>query len=140
MTNLYLRRIRAKGKSTIGFMYSSDRTVECFTLEDAHNDPKVYGETRIPAGRYSLVLLMSAHFNRQMVYLVAVPNYTGVMFHSGNTVQDTEGCIIVGDEPVLGATIDTIKTSSACLARIQPLITAMITAGDTQLTITDEDV
>lgn len=137
---LYLRRYHSEPTNTLGFMYSVDRTVECYTLEDGHRDTKVYGETRIPAGRYRLRLQHSPHFNQEMIYLEAVPDYTSIMIHAGTKAKDTLGCILVADTSNLVYNAeDTIANSSICLKRIQPLIAAWIRKEPTYITITDED-
>jgi hypothetical protein len=85
-------------ESTIGEL-TIDGVHQCFTLEDkvrGESEPKVFGETAIPAGRYEVVVNFSYHFKKMLPELVAVPNFEGVRIHSGNTDKDTEGCILVG--------------------------------------------
>ena len=50
----------------------------------------------IPEGTYELVRRMSPSFGRKMWYLKDVPGRSGIMIHSGNTLKDTNGCILVG--------------------------------------------
>jgi hypothetical protein len=84
---------------TIGFLNVDDRFF-CYTLEDKVRPPgeKVPGQTAIPYGRYRVELTPSTRFKRVMPLLLSVPNFTGVRIHAGNTTEDTEGCILVGDE------------------------------------------
>lgn len=68
----------------------------CYTLEDAcRSDGKIYGETAIPAGIYTLDINMSPKFKRTMIQILDVPNYSGVRIHNGNTNKDTYGCPLV---------------------------------------------
>jgi hypothetical protein len=82
--------------ATIGSL-SIDGVFFCHTLEDPVRDEKIYGKTAIPTGTYKVVITMSPRFKRELPLLLDVPNYQGVRIHPGNTADDTEGCILVGN-------------------------------------------
>jgi hypothetical protein len=76
----------------------------CQTLEDQLReipgvqvaDWKVHGQTAIPAGRYPLVLSFSQRFQTVLPEVLDVPGFAGIRIHSGNVIDDTDGCLLVG--------------------------------------------
>lgn len=94
---LKLVRTDKTAESTIGALYI-DGAFECYTLEDTERPDgvKIYGETAIPRGAYTVDITVSPRFKRDLPLLVGVKNYVGVRIHPGNTASDTEGCILVG--------------------------------------------
>ena len=101
---MYLQLVRESftPKSTEGKLFVNG-TFECYTLEDKdrfleEGNEKVYGETAIPRGKYTITLTHSNRFGRLLPLLHSVEGFTGVRIHSGNSPEDTEGCILVGTQ------------------------------------------
>ena len=96
---LTLYRFHSDQLFTASILYL-DGIYVCFVLEDAYHQQKIYGQTRIPAGEYKVILeyspKMSPRYGHKMVSPIGIPNYTGVRFHRGMTAEDTEGCLLVG--------------------------------------------
>lgn len=76
---------------------------------------KVYKETCIPYGKYKVVLSMSKRFGKVMPELLDVKGFTGIRAHSGNTIYDTEGCILVGIKSSNGVITNSRKTFNALM-------------------------
>ncbi|MBP5711689.1 MAG: hypothetical protein J6W77_01635, partial [Prevotella sp.] len=57
---------------------------------------KIKGKSAIPEGRYPIVITFSPTFKKWLPLLVNVPMFSGIRIHAGNTVNDTQGCILVG--------------------------------------------
>lgn len=81
--------------STTGKLYV-DGKFECYSLEDVVREQKVFGETAIPYGTYSVILDLSYKFKKILPHILDVPNFDGVRIHPGNTVNNTRGCVLVG--------------------------------------------
>lgn len=84
---------------TLGVL-SVDGERFCNTLEPALGRSDYGGKygrgACIPPGTYSIDFHYSAKFKRYMMTLCGVPHRSGILIHSGNTAQDTVGCILVG--------------------------------------------
>lgn len=108
---LKLVRTTFTENSTIGTL-SIDGEFECYTLEDKVRDKKIYGETAIPYGRYEVIVTLSPRFQKRLPRLLNVPNFEGVLIHSGNDKNATNGCILVGktkQEDWVGQSRDALK-------------------------------
>ena len=101
--NLNLLRTKFYPTHTIGQLYIETEFL-CFTLEDVVREVvdqpverwKIKGETAIPYGLYRLKFEDSPKFGPDTITLRDVPGFDYIRIHSGNTPNDTEGCIIVG--------------------------------------------
>lgn len=79
-----------------------------YTLEDQFNTVKIAKETRIPAGKYEIII-NRAETPKTLQYrqrynwfnyhlqLSNVPGFQGIYIHIGNNDKDTDGCILLGD-------------------------------------------
>lgn len=72
---------------------------------------KKYAETAIPTGTYKVTIEYSPRFKRQLPCLHDVPHFIGILIHSGNTAEDSAGCIIVGFNTVKGKVTNSRATS-----------------------------
>ena len=104
---LYLKRIAKRPDYTIGRLTDQRGNRICDTLEPTWRnykggERKVPKKSAIPEGSYRVVITMSPRFKKYLPLLVGVPGFEGIRIHSGNTVKDTEGCILVGDNLVKG--------------------------------------
>ena len=83
--------------STIGYLFDPNhQKLICVTLEPkwAYNQPFV---SSIPPGLYKVKPHNSQKFGKTYE-IQDVPNRTDILFHKGNVVDDTKGCILVGKE------------------------------------------
>lgn len=107
--NLTLKRIAQRPGYTIGRLYV-DGHYYCDTLEDTVRDlsreKKVAGQTAIPPGRYAVTVTRSPKFGRRLPRLLNVPGFEGILIHRGNSAADTSGCILVGENKVVGRLIN----------------------------------
>lgn len=94
-----LKRTKLAPEFTLGELYI-DGILFCYTVEDTvRKGEKIKGKTAIPFGTYKVIVNNSARFKKPMPLLLDVPNFEGVRIHSGNTAEDSEGCIIIGMTP-----------------------------------------
>ena len=97
----------------------------CFTLEDPYHEDKVYGDTRIPEGVYTVTLNYSNRFKKILPNILAVPGFEGIRIHGGNTKEDTHGCILVGEHS------NGIGNVNTCAAAVQAIIDLLSAHGGT---------
>lgn len=127
---LKLTRIKKTPEFT-GGTFNIDGRFFAYTAEDAIRDIKIAGRTAIPYGRYRVLITYSNRFQKHLPLLLDVPGYSGVRIHSGNTAEDTEGCILLG----LTELKDGVGNSRAAMAKFMPILEAGIKEGDVWLTV-----
>lgn len=128
---LELIRKYKKPNYTIGNLYI-DGKYFCDTLEDVDrgldsNDEntlkdniKIKHNTAIPYGTYNIDMdIVSNRFGKHKQYrningklprLIDVPLFDGILIHIGNTIADTSGCLLVGQNKVKGQVINSTST------------------------------
>ena len=138
-------RVSSGKDSTSGMLFEisqNKRTFLAYTLEDEQRDVKVWGETRIPAGKYKLSLRKEGGFHNRyrdkygsmhkgMIHVNDVPGFQFILWHTGNTDEHTAGCLIMGNtqsnnriaqDGFIGSSVDAYKF-------VYPRVAAAIEAG-----------
>ena len=122
---LVLTRIAKRKTYTIGrlaiveriddeYLAGSQETYFCDTLEPtwrdyAHGGRKIKGCSAIPEGRYAVVITWSPKMQKWLPILLGVPMFSGIRIHAGNTAKDTQGCILVGRNQLVGQVLESRK-------------------------------
>ena len=127
---ILLKRIAKKPAYTIGRIFIEGEYF-CDTIEDTDRNlhasmdleelksRKVAGQTAIPRGCYQITYTESPKFksrewakplNGQLPLLVNVPGFTGIRIHPGRDQDSTAGCLIVGENKVVGKVINSQAT------------------------------
>lgn len=117
---ILVKRIAKRDTYTIGKMYL-DGKYFCDTLEDTDRNlkqtdsissikkVKVPNKTAIPTGTYELIVNMSPKFKRRLPRLLNVPGFDGILIHRGNSDRETSGCLLVGENKIVGKVINSTK-------------------------------
>lgn len=88
-----LLRYKVKGQTVFGVLYDN-----CFDF--GHYFTIERKQTLIPEGTYMLRLTYSPKFRRQLPIIsnFQVSENRGIRIHAGNSVEDSSGCILIGNE------------------------------------------
>ncbi len=81
-------------------------------LENGFRPVKQAGQSRIPAGLYSVrprhhggfhqcYQVRFPDWHRGMLEITRVPGFTDILIHIGNSADDTAGCLLVGAVPLI---------------------------------------
>ena len=130
---LILKRIALRSEYTIGKLYV-DGEYLCDTIEDtvrdldkdgkfANGEVKIPGKTAIPYGRYEITMKVKSpkysnfskyswakKYDGYLPRLLNVPHFDGVLIHVGNSALDSEACVLVGENKVVGKVINSVNT------------------------------
>ena len=134
--------------ATLSQIYVDEQRI-CYGLEDGKNFPKIPGKTRIPAGAYQTILRtvggtherylrkFGPEFHKGMLWLQGVPNFQYILIHIGNTVEDTEGCVLLGlgrDETRM-----TVSASTSAYKKLYPMVVDAAASGHLWVDVEDGD-
>jgi hypothetical protein len=124
---LLLKRIYFSPTYTIGKLFI-DGKYFADTIEDVNRDlnkdgdlldsgeSKVYAQTCIPFGTYDVIVNRSPKMKRDLPRLLNVPHFEGILIHRGSSEKSSAGCIIIGENKVVGKVINSVKYEDALVA------------------------
>lgn len=104
---IFLERFARTEYSTLSNYYINS-VRQHFILEDKDRDLrsdmsldeiakiKVWGKTAIPTGIYEVKMRWSPKFNAYLPHVTGIKGFGLVMFHIGNWITDTDGCLLPG--------------------------------------------
>ncbi len=87
-------RLEESPQGTLGAL-CVDGQLLCLTLEPPERQNR-RDVSCIPAGRYRCARTVSPRFGETFA-VRDVPGRSGIIFHGGNTVADTRGCVLLGE-------------------------------------------
>ncbi len=134
---LLLKREHDNPDWTLGKLFV-DGVFKHFTCEDELRAVKVRGETRIPAGRYEIKFRKvisgktTSYRNRFTWFtwhleLQNVPGFQYVYMHIGNSDNDTDGCILVGNS--WNVSTGQIGNSAIAFGDFYPKVAGVLNSG-----------
>jgi hypothetical protein len=91
---IVLERFAYAPSGTFGRLYLPSGKV-LFTVEDRDNN-NAKGDSCIPEGEYLCVPSRYHRGNYEAYEITGVPGRSRILFHTGNTSGDVDGCVAVG--------------------------------------------
>lgn len=129
------------GKYFCDTLENTDRGLDQSMSEADIRHIKVKGATAIPTGTYRIDMATKSprfkarwwarQFGGIVPRLVCVKGFVGVLIHPGNTADDTDGCILCGENKVKGQVVN----SAATYVRLVNAMLDALVRGET-ITIT----
>jgi len=116
----FITRQPSTGNGTFGELTDEGGNHLCYTMELPWlgNQP---GHSCIPEGTYNCVPHNSpAHPDTWEV--TGVPNRSAILIHNGNTMEDSEGCILVGSEEGILNGYPAVLHSVATLEKLREIL------------------
>ncbi len=130
------------GESTLDLLFWNGHWF-CYALEDEAREVKVPGDTRIPRGSYQLKIRrentpLTEKYRERFpdwfvfhIEIVGVPDFDYVYIHIGNDDDDTEACVLLGDDANnnnIG--VGYIKNSADAYERFYKKVYPLLDQGD----------
>ena len=117
--NYCIDKLYINGKYFSDALEDPDRGLtDTMSLEEIQK-VKIKGNTCIPYGTYNVTITYSPRFKKNLPLINNVKGFDGIRIHSGNTPQDTEGCLLLGLNKVKGRVVDSKVTVNKFIDIVQ---------------------
>lgn len=113
--DITIKRTYHKARYIIGDLFINGEHY-CNTLEPSETR---YPFPCIPKGTYEVKMCISAKFHDKRPFILNVPKRIGIMIHEGNTLDDTHGCILVGENLTVGHVLNSKFNLKPIMAMIR---------------------
>jgi hypothetical protein len=125
---IFLHRTKEDEHGTHGVIKDEEGKVICYTIELPwlNNQRKV---SCIPEGTYNCSAYTSKKYP-DCWELQDVPDRDKILIHAGNTIKDTQGCILVGTSPSETGVAMSRKAMSKLREMLPPHFVVEIFSGD----------
>ncbi len=107
--NLTLKRNRIDLYGAFGELLDEKNILVCVTLEHAYPVGLKDFAPKLPSGIYKCVRGMHCLLGKNPFItfeITGVSGHVGILFHCGNTNNDSEGCVLLGSERGTGCILD----------------------------------
>ena len=121
-------------------MEDTDRGLNSGMSEAEIRAKKVYGKTAIPTGTYKVILSVSPKFKTRAwakdwggrtPEILGVKGFSSIRIHCGSTAEDSLGCILVGENTIVGK----LTKSQKCFHELMRQVVPAFERGE-EITIT----
>lgn len=124
--NLHLKRFKSDENGTFGILDSIDAggnpALLCYTLEPPFDD-NITDMSCINTGIYQAIA-HDTEAHPKVWELENVPGRSGILIHEGNTIHNTEGCILVGDSIGTVHGLPAVMNSVVTLEKLRSMLPA----------------
>jgi hypothetical protein len=105
-----IKRVATSAKGTFGVVLDKGKPF-CVTCELPwkDNEPNV---SSVPAGIYEAVRVQSPRFG-DTFEVAGVEGRTHILFHRGNSIKDSRGCILLAESYAPGETVESSRNAFA---------------------------
>ena len=117
--NYCIDKLYINGKYFSDALEDPDRGLtDTMSLEEIKK-VKIKGNTCIPYGTYNVTITYSPRFKKNLPLINNVKGFEGIRIHSGNTPQDSSGCVLLGFNKVKGRVVDSKVTVNKFIDIVQ---------------------
>ena len=119
MDNIIIKRVCSTDKGTFGVLIKNDMPI-CVTCELPwkNNQAKI---SCIPEGAYRCKPHTSPKYP-DVWEVCGVPDRDAILIHMGNTINDIEGCILVGQSFGILANLPAVLSSKLAFQRLKEVL------------------